>query len=146
MNFCTQTLRILLVSILIFSCKQKVDTPVKELPAKSEKTLNKKKTQSARTHINTPQEQLAGFNVPEGFVVELVASEVDGVVNPIDLTFDDAGKATGIKVGDDIATAPLIICDPSYVKQEKLKKTGQIIRAICLMNHPIPNTKDAASI
>lgn len=92
MNFCTQTLRILLVSILIFSCKQKVDTPVKELPAKSEKTLNKKKTQSARTHINTPQEQLAGFNVPEGFVVELVASEVDGVVNPIDLTFDDAGN------------------------------------------------------
>ena len=63
-----------------------------------------------------------------------------------EVTFDDAGKATGIRVGDDIATAPLIICDPSYVKPEKLKKTGQIIRAICLMNHPIPNTKDAASI
>jgi Rab GDP dissociation inhibitor len=33
-----------------------------------------------------------------------------------EVTFDDAGKVTGIKVGDDIATAPLVICDPSYVK------------------------------
>ena len=54
--------------------------------------MNKKKTQSARTHINTPQEQLAGFHVPEGFIIELVASEADGVINPIDLAFDDAGN------------------------------------------------------
>jgi len=27
------------------------------------------------------------------------------------------GKVTGIKVGDEIATAPLVICDPSYVTQ-----------------------------
>ena len=42
--------------------------------------------------INTPEEELAGFSVPEGFVVELIASEKDGIVNPIDLTFDDAGR------------------------------------------------------
>lgn len=41
-----------------------------------------------------------------------------------EVTFDDAGKVTGIRVGDDIATAPLVICDPSYVKPEKLVKTG----------------------
>ena len=51
-----------------------------------------KKTQSARTGVNTPEQELAGFTVPEGFVVELVASEKDGIVNPIDLTFDDAGR------------------------------------------------------
>lgn len=34
------------------------------------------------------------------------------------------GKVTGIKVGDDVATAPLVICDPSYVKPDMLKKTG----------------------
>jgi Rab GDP dissociation inhibitor len=56
------------------------------------------------------------------------------------------GKVTGIRVGEETATAPLVICDPSYVGQDKLKKTGKIIRAICLMNHPIPNTKDAPSI
>lgn len=52
----------------------------------------KNKTQSGRTEANTPEEQLAGFTVPDGFVIELVASEKDGVVNPIDLTFDDAGR------------------------------------------------------
>ena len=51
-----------------------------------------KKTQSGRTGAYTPEKQLAGFTVPEGFVVELVASEKDGVINPIDLTFDDSGR------------------------------------------------------
>jgi len=51
-----------------------------------------RKTQSSRTEIFSPEKELAGFQVPEGFVVELVASERDGVVNPIDLTFDDAGR------------------------------------------------------
>ena len=51
-----------------------------------------KKTQSTRTGVNTPEQELAGFTVPDGFVVELVASEKDGIVNPIDLTFDDAGR------------------------------------------------------
>jgi putative membrane-bound dehydrogenase-like protein len=51
-----------------------------------------KKTQSGRTAAQSPAEQLEGFSVPDGFVVELVASEEDGVINPIDLTFDDAGR------------------------------------------------------
>ena len=54
--------------------------------------LNAKKTQSERTEAMSPEEQLRGFKVPEGFVIELVASEADGVVNPIDLSFDDAGR------------------------------------------------------
>ncbi len=51
-----------------------------------------KKTQSSRTEIYSPEKEMAGFKVPEGFTVELVASEKDGVVNPIDITFDDAGR------------------------------------------------------
>ncbi|MEM7144676.1 MAG: PVC-type heme-binding CxxCH protein [Verrucomicrobiota bacterium] len=51
-----------------------------------------KKTQSARVDPWSPAKQLAGFSVPEGFVVELVASEEHGVVNPIDLAFDDSGR------------------------------------------------------
>ena len=53
---------------------------------------NKDKTQSVRTKIFTPEEELAGFKVPEGFVIELVASERDSIVNPVDLTVDDAGR------------------------------------------------------
>src|SRR6185312_5507555 len=42
--------------------------------------------------LRTPENELAGFKLPEGFTIELVASERDGVINPIDLTFDDAGR------------------------------------------------------
>lgn len=54
--------------------------------------LHAKKTHSFRSEVWTPEEELAGFEVPEGFVVELVASEKDGIVNPIDMAFDDAGR------------------------------------------------------
>jgi putative membrane-bound dehydrogenase-like protein len=54
--------------------------------------LAQKKTHSTRNKVNTPEQELAGFTVPEGFVIELVASERDGIVNPIDLTFDDSGR------------------------------------------------------
>lgn len=52
----------------------------------------KKITQSARTGAFSAEEQLKGFKVPEGFIIELVASEKHGVVNPIDVSFDDAGR------------------------------------------------------
>jgi len=66
---------------------------------------------------------------------------------PVDeILFGDDGKVTGIKSGDQTATAPLIICDPSYVGADKIKSTGKVVRAICIMDHAIPNTKDAASI
>lgn len=51
-----------------------------------------KKTQSSRVEARTPAEELAGFTVQSGFVVELVASEKNGVINPIDISFDDAGR------------------------------------------------------
>ena len=49
-------------------------------------------THSPRSQAKTPEEQLAGFTVADGFVIELVASEREGIVNPIDITFDDAGR------------------------------------------------------
>ena len=49
-------------------------------------------TQSKRTKAFSPEEELASFSLPEGFVIELVASEENGIINPIDLTFDDAGR------------------------------------------------------
>src|SRR5262245_32959761 len=39
----------------------------------------------------SPQEALSKMTVPDGFTVELVASEPD-VVNPIALSFDDRGR------------------------------------------------------
>lgn len=56
------------------------------------------------------------------------------------------GKVCGIKSGDEEAKAPLIICDPSYaIHHNKVKETGKVVRAICIMDHPIPKTNDATS-
>ena len=35
-------------------------------------------------------------------------------------------------------------CDPSYAP-DRVRKVGQVIRCICLLDHPVPNTKDALS-
>ena len=65
--------------------------------------------------------------------------------NVDEILFKD-GKVCGIKSGDEEAKAPLVICDPNYVVQMgKVKEVGKVVRAICIMDHPIPNTHDAAS-
>lgn len=56
------------------------------------------------------------------------------------------GKVSGIKSGTEEAKAPLIICDPSYVKGlGKVKENGKVIRAICILDHPIPSTNESTS-
>lgn len=42
--------------------------------------------------ILSPEEEMQGFSLPDGFVIELVASESDGIVNPIQISFDDKGR------------------------------------------------------
>lgn len=56
------------------------------------KTTDKPSNPQKVDSLKTPEEELAGFKLPEGFIMELVASERDGVINPIDITFDDAGR------------------------------------------------------
>ncbi|VDO12829.1 unnamed protein product, partial [Brugia timori] len=63
---------------------------------------------------------------------------------PVDGIVYENGKVVGVKSGNDIAKCKQVYCDPSYVP-DKVRKIGQVIRAICLLNHPIPNTNDAQS-
>jgi len=66
---------------------------------------------------------------------------------PVDEIIMESGKAVGVKSGDGVAKAPLIICDPSYVRDmNKTKICGKVIRAICILDHPIPNTNNVSSI
>ncbi|CAO3591652.1 unnamed protein product [Absidia cylindrospora] len=62
-----------------------------------------------------------------------------------ELLYDDQGKITGVKTAEGVARAKQVICDPSYVSS-KVKKVGSVVRAICLLNHPIPGTGDADSV
>lgn len=55
------------------------------------------------------------------------------------------GVAVGVRSGNEKATAKQIICDPSYAK-DKVKATGKVVRAICFLKSPIPNTSDSDSV
>ena len=83
-----------LIILLNFACKKENEKIPDKDPTLTQEQLDKyaRKTLSQRTQVYSPEEELAGFKVPEGFVVELVASERDGIINPIDMTFDDAGN------------------------------------------------------
>lgn len=61
-----------------------------------------------------------------------------------EIVVGEDGKVTGVRSGSETARCKQVYCDPSYAPQ-KVRKTGQVVRCICLMDHPIPNTKDALS-
>jgi len=61
-----------------------------------------------------------------------------------EIVLDDSGKVIGVKSGDEVAKCKQVYCDPSYVPT-RVRKVGQVVRCICLLDHPIPNTKDALS-
>lgn len=87
--------------------------------------------------------------IPEGFTrycaihggTYMLNQDIDEVV------FGDDGKVVGIRSGDQIAKAPLVITDPSYIKKQSghVEQTKQLIRSICILNHTIPNTQDKTS-
>ncbi|CAL4940120.1 unnamed protein product [Urochloa decumbens] len=59
--------------------------------------------------------------------------------------FDESGKAYGVTSEGETAKCKKVVCDPSYLP-EKVKKVGRVARAICIMKHPIPDTKDSHSV
>ena len=63
------------------------------------------------------------------------------------LVYDSEGKVEGVKDAEGaVAKSKMVICDPSYViGTDKIKQIGRIIRCICVLSHPIPNTTDAES-
>ncbi|XP_014666785.1 PREDICTED: rab GDP dissociation inhibitor alpha-like [Priapulus caudatus] len=63
---------------------------------------------------------------------------------PADELVMEDGHVVGVRSGGETAKCKMVVCDPSYVP-ERVKKAGQVARCICLMNHPVPNTKDSAS-
>jgi len=63
-----------------------------------------------------------------------------------EIVMDENGHACGVKSGDEMAKAKMVIGDPSYFPREKVRPTGQVARCICFLNHPIENTKDNKSV
>lgn len=85
--------------------------------------------------------------LPQGFArlsaiyggTYMLDKKFDGV------TFDDQGRVNGVQSGEEIARCKAVIADPSYFPS-KVRQVGRIIRAICFLKAPIPNTSNSDSV
>ncbi|KAJ2898021.1 Rab GDP dissociation inhibitor alpha [Coemansia aciculifera] len=66
---------------------------------------------------------------------------------PVDeIVLDDGGAFVGVRSGDQVAKAKMVIGDPSYFRSS-VRKTGRVIRAICILRGQLPKTNaDSAQI
>jgi len=60
------------------------------------------------------------------------------------IIYDENGVVVGVKSEGEIAKCEMVIGDPSYFP-EKVRQTGQVVRAICVLSHPVPDTNNAES-
>jgi len=63
------------------------------------------------------------------------------------IVYHPDGKVKGVEdLEGKIATCKQLICDPSYILgTNKVRLTHKIVRCICILSHPIPNTNNADS-
>lgn len=84
--------------------------------------------------------------LPQGFArLSAIYGGTYMLDKPIDeIVIGEGGRVVGVRSGNEVAKCKQVYCDPSYVP-EKVHKKGRVVRCICLMDHPIPNTRDALS-
>ncbi|KAK5968523.1 hypothetical protein GCK32_001091 [Trichostrongylus colubriformis] len=83
--------------------------------------------------------------LPQGFArLSAIYGGTYMLDKPVDGLIIEGGKVVGVKCGEETVRGKQVYCDPSYA-MDKVKKVGQVVRAICLLNHPIPGTNDAQS-
>ncbi|PWN27317.1 rab GTPase activator [Jaminaea rosea] len=68
------------------------------------------------------------------------------------IVVDDSGKFVGVRSGDETVKADALIGDPTYFQnlpvggKNLVRETAKVVRAICLLKHPVPNTDNADSV
>jgi len=83
--------------------------------------------------------------LPQGFArLSAIYGGTYMLDKPVDEIVYENGRVVGVRSGTEIARCKQVYCDPSYVL-DRVEKVGQVIRCICLLNHPIPNTNNALS-
>lgn len=70
-----------------------------------------------------------------------------------EIVLDSDGKFVGVRSGDEVVKAKQVIGDPSYFGSGaasfgkiRTLEVHKVVRAICILKHPIPNTGDSDSI
>ncbi|KHJ46467.1 Hsp90 protein [Trichuris suis] len=83
--------------------------------------------------------------LPQGFArLSAIYGGTYMLDKPVDEIVMKDGCVTGVRCGSEVVKCKQVYCDPSYAPT-RVRKVGQVIRAICLFNHPIPNTTDSKS-
>ena len=69
-----------------------------------------------------------------------------------EIVTDENGKFVGVRSGNETVKAKQVVGDPSYFGAGKeaegkvrVVETGKVVRAICILRHPVPGTEDADS-
>lgn len=76
--------------------------------------------------------------MPEGFSRLAAVNGGTFMLNTaVDSVLETDGKAWGIRSGNAVAKAKYIIGDQSYFTPSKSRVTGQVVRSICILDHPI---------
>jgi len=70
-----------------------------------------------------------------------------------EIVYGEDGKFIGVRSGEETVKADRVIGDPSYFindkggkNPEKVIESGKVVRAICILKHPIPGTDDSDSV
>lgn len=86
--------------------------------------------------------------LPQGFArLSAIYGGTFMLNTPLDeIYFTEDGRFEGVKTDKGTAKAPLVIADPTYFPK-KVKETGQsVIRAMCILDHPVHGTDDSGQI
>jgi len=86
-------------------------------------------------------------DLPQGFArLSAIYGGTYMLNKPIEgFTFGSDGRVNGCRSEGETVKCGAVIGDPSYFS-DKVKQAGQIVRCICIMNHPIPNTDNSESV
>jgi len=83
--------------------------------------------------------------LPQGFArLSAIYGGTYMLNKPVEEIVYENGVCVGVKSEGEIAKCKFVIGDPSYFPN-KTKKTGQVVRCICILSHPIPETNDSES-
>jgi len=75
--------------------------------------------------------------LPQGFArLSAVYGGTYMLDKPVEEIVMEDGKVVGVKSQGEVAKTKMVIGDPSYFPDKVIKKS-QVVRAICLLNHPI---------
>lgn len=90
--------------------------------------------------------------LPQGFArLSAIHGGTYMLDKPVDeIVVDNKGHFVGVRSGDETVKANLVVGDPSYFRQvggkSLVRETVKVVRAICILKHPIPNTDNSDSV